>query len=71
MRVGHHTVEIDLARPLDTLYVFGKPTQPLDGFAQAGIALDGSLPTVTADPGVKVEIFGDTAGIRVVSRPRP
>jgi len=66
--VVQHTGEIDLARPLDTVYVFGKPTQPLAGFAQAAIVLDGALPTLTADPSVKVEIFGDPAGIRVESR---
>jgi len=69
--VVQHTGEIDLARPLDALYVFGKPTQPLDGFAQASIVLDEGQATVTATPEVKVEIFGDAAGIRVESRPEP
>ena len=31
--------EIDAARPLDALYVFGKPAQALSGFVQASIAL--------------------------------
>jgi len=51
--------------------VFGKPTQALTGFAQASIALDEGQAMVTASPGVKVEIFGDAAGIRVETRPEP
>jgi alpha-D-xyloside xylohydrolase len=66
--VVQHTGEIDPVRPLDTLYVFGKPTQALTGFAQASIALEEGQATVTASPGVKVEIFGDAAGIRVETR---
>ena len=30
-----HTGEIDPAAPLEQLWVFGRPTTPLDGFAQA------------------------------------
>jgi alpha-D-xyloside xylohydrolase len=67
--VVQHTGEINEVRPLDALYVFGKPTHALSGFKQAGIALAEGQTTVTADASVKVEIFGDAAGIRVESRP--
>ena len=33
-RAVQHTGEIDAARPLDALWVFGPPAQALDGFAQ-------------------------------------
>ena len=36
-RAVQHTGEIDAAKPLEQLWVFGKPTRPLDGFAQANI----------------------------------
>ena len=36
--VVQHTGEIDPAQPLAALYLFGKPTQALEGFAQAKIA---------------------------------
>ncbi len=60
------TREIDAAAPLDALYVFGKPTQTLDGFAQANIAPGEGESVVTAGARVAVEVFGDAAGIRVV-----
>ena len=34
-RAVQHTGEIDVARPLEQLWVFGRPTRPLAGFAQA------------------------------------
>jgi hypothetical protein len=63
--VVQHTGEIDAARPLDALYVFGKPTQPLSGFAQASVTLSDGAATIAAAPEVKVELFGDSAGIHV------
>ena len=40
-----HTGEIDAAKPLEQLWVFGKPTRPFHGFLQANIveAADGTL----------------------------
>jgi alpha-D-xyloside xylohydrolase len=67
--IVQHTGEIDVARPLDALYVFGKPTLPLAGFAQVDIALGEGQATVTADAGVKVEVFGNAAGVRIEERP--
>jgi alpha-D-xyloside xylohydrolase len=63
--VVQHTGEIDPARPLDALYVFGKPTQSLGGFAQASVTLSDGGATIAAAPEVKVELFGDPAGIHV------
>ena len=65
-----HTGEIDPLRPLDALWVFGRPTQSLAGFAQAAIAAgpDGAM-AIDAAPELGVEFFGDGAGIAVTRRP--
>ncbi len=55
-RAVQHTGEIDIANPLELLWVFGKPTQGMTEFSQVKIA-DG---VVHATSGVKVEFFGDT-----------
>ena len=60
------TREIDPSSLLDALYLFGKPARTLEGFGQVGIAIDESGAAVTAKQGVKVEIFGDASGVRVV-----
>jgi len=63
--VVQHTGEIDSARPLAALYLFGKPTQALEGFAQARIALTDGTAAVAAASSLKVETFGDAAAVRV------
>ena len=65
-----HTGELDPLRPLDALWVFGRPTQPLAGFAQAAIAggADDAM-AIDAAPGLDVELFGDSAGVVVTRRP--
>jgi alpha-D-xyloside xylohydrolase len=65
-RSVQHTGEIDPARPLEQLWVFGRPTRPLEGLAQATIALgaDGA-PAIRAAADVKVELFGEATGIAV------
>jgi alpha-D-xyloside xylohydrolase len=63
--VVQHTGEIDPAAPLAALYLFGKPTQVLEGFEQAKIALADGGATVAVAATVDVEIFGDSAGIRI------
>jgi hypothetical protein len=63
--VVQHTGAIDAAKPLAALYLFGKPTQPLDGFAQASIVISDGRVKVAAAPGVKVETFGDAIGIAI------
>jgi len=68
-RAVQHTGEIDGARPLEQLWVFGRPTRPLAGLAQATIAAGpaGAF-AVRAATDVKVELFGDAAGIDVASQ---
>lgn len=63
-----HTGEIDSERPLNALWLFGKPAHALDGFAQASVALVADGATVTAAAGVQVEVFGDAAGVRIDQR---
>ena len=63
--IVQNTSEIDAAAPLAGLYLFGKPTQPLEGFEQANIALAEGVATVAAAATVKVEVFGDPAGITI------
>ena len=65
-RAVQHTGEIDPLAPLEQLWVFGKPTTALEGFAQARIALEaGGAATLHAVADVKVELFGDAAGLPV------
>ncbi len=65
-----HTGEIDPAKPLEQLWVFGKPTRPLQGYLQANIveAADGSY-AIGAVADVKVELFGDASAITVAQLP--
>ncbi len=65
--VVQSTAEIDLARPLDTIYVFGKPTKALAGFSQVNISA-GEHAQVDANAGIAVEVFGDGAGVSVQRR---
>ena len=57
-RAVQRTTEIDVAQPLERLWVFGKPIQALDGFAQIAYERsdDGTL-VVKVDDGVAVESF--------------
>ena len=57
-----------MEKPLDALWVFGKPTQPLNGFAQAGITLADGRATVAATPEVNIELFGDPADVELTSQ---
>jgi alpha-D-xyloside xylohydrolase len=54
-RPVQHTGEIDIANPLELLWVFGAPAVELTGFTQAKIVAG----AVHAVPGVKVEFFGE------------
>jgi alpha-D-xyloside xylohydrolase len=65
-----HTGELDPLLPLDALWVFGRPTQTLGGFAQAAISAgpDGAM-AIDAAPELDVELFGDSAGLAVNRRP--
>ena len=63
--VVQHTGEIDPVTPLNALYLFGQPTQPLSGFAQATITLAEGRPSVATRPEVSVEFFGDATGMQI------
>ena len=63
-RAVQHTGEIDAERPLEQLWVFGTPTQPLDGFAQVKVTA-GSTPSVHASRELRVERFGDASNYSV------
>ena len=61
-----HTGEIDIAKPLEQLWVFGRPARSLEGFAQAKIVKDSDgAYSIRATADVKVELFGDASGIDV------
>ena len=65
-----HTGEIDPAAPLERLWVFGRPTTPLDGYAQARTVeshgADGA-PVLAIAAGIPVEVFGDAAAVTVTA----
>jgi hypothetical protein len=58
-RAVQHTGEIDGERPLEQLWVFGKPATPLD-LPQVRLAIgEGGAPALAVSHGVQVEFFGD------------
>ena len=58
-RAVQHTGEIDAARPLEMLWVFGQPAHSLDGFTQARIDADGEGGfLLRATGGFDVQVFG-------------
>ncbi len=67
-RAVQHTGEIDEQRPLEQLWLFGAPAQPLDGYAQVRIAAGrtGEAHHVHASSELKVERFGDAASVVVL-----
>jgi alpha-D-xyloside xylohydrolase len=56
-RAVQHTGEIDRERPIERLWVFGKPTQPLEGYAQVAIDGGDGAFEIRAAEGVVVEQF--------------
>ena len=63
-----HTGEIDLTKPLEQLWVFGRPARSLEGFAQASIVkAESGAYAIRASAEVKVELFGDASGIEVAA----
>jgi alpha-D-xyloside xylohydrolase len=64
-RAVQHTGEIDMENPLEMLWVFGTPTQSLDGFTQARISVDAADAGVHAAEGVSVQVFGDADAVKV------
>ena len=70
-RAVQHTDEIDPVRPLEMLWVFGKPTVPLRDFAQLRIDVTGlDTPAIRVASGVKTELWGDAAGLQVETLPQ-
>jgi alpha-D-xyloside xylohydrolase len=67
-RAVQHTGEIDQGRPLEQLWVFGRPAQPLEGLAQVRIAMaaDGAF-AIHATRDVRIEHFGNSSEARVVT----
>jgi alpha-D-xyloside xylohydrolase len=65
-RAVQHTGEIDKTNPLESLWVFGKPLQSLDGFGQIKIDADGEGGMVLrAAASVQVQVFGDPSLVTV------
>jgi alpha-D-xyloside xylohydrolase len=66
-RAASHTGEIDRDAPLEMLWVFGPPAQPLEGFSQASVVnADGAGRLhVQANADVTVQVFGDAASVTV------
>ena len=65
-RAVQHTGEIDLERPLEQVWLFGKPDRPQDGFAQFRVAAAGEAFAVHAAPGLRIERFGGAADTTVL-----
>jgi alpha-D-xyloside xylohydrolase len=66
-RAVQHTGEIHADLPLEALWVFGRPVQPLDGFRQARVETDRIAGfTVRALLNVDVQVFGDAAAVTVL-----
>jgi alpha-glucosidase (family GH31 glycosyl hydrolase) len=58
-RAVQHTGEIDAARPLEMLWLFGRPAHSLDGFTQTRIDADGEGGfLLRAAGGFDVQVFG-------------
>jgi hypothetical protein len=63
-----HTGEINADVPLDALWIFGKPVQPLEGYRQVRIEIDRIAGlTVRAMLNVDVQVFGDASAVNVLS----
>ncbi|HTI45055.1 MAG TPA: TIM-barrel domain-containing protein [Casimicrobiaceae bacterium] len=61
-RAVQHTGEIDAAKPLESLWVFGPPAHSLDGFTQTRIDADGEGGfTLRAAGAFDVQVFGSAA----------
>ena len=65
-RAVQHTGEIDAERPLELLWVFGKPAVELVDFSQVRVEDmgDGSY-AIRVAPGLKTELWGDAAALSV------
>jgi len=66
-RAVQHTGEIDVERPIERLWLFGKPAHPLSGYRQLRFDEDrhGGF-VIRAALNVDVQVFGDAAGVNVL-----
>jgi alpha-D-xyloside xylohydrolase len=66
-RAVQHTGEMHDALPVEALWVFGKPSRPLEGFRQVKVEADRIAGyTVRAMLNVDVQVFGDASGVSVL-----
>ena len=66
-RAVQHTGELNPEVPLEALWIFGKPTRPLEGYRQLRIEADRAAGhAVRAMLNVDVQVFGDASGVNVL-----
>lgn len=66
-RAVQHTGQIHAEHPLEALWVFGKPSHPLDGYRQVKVEADRVAGfTVRAMLNVDAQVFGDSAAVNVL-----
>jgi len=66
-RAVQHTGEISSGVPLEALWIFGTPTQPLEAYRQVKIEPDRIAGyTVRAMLNVDVQVFGDSSAVNVL-----
>jgi alpha-glucosidase (family GH31 glycosyl hydrolase) len=66
-RAVQHTGELNAEVPLEALWVFGRPTRPLEGYRQVKIEGDRTAGhTVRAMLNVDVQVFGDASAVDVL-----
>jgi alpha-D-xyloside xylohydrolase len=66
-RAVQHTGEMNDELPIEALWVFGKPSRPLEGFKQVKIETDRIAGhTVRGMLNVDVQVFGDASGVSVL-----
>lgn len=62
---AEHAGDIDPKRPLAGAWIFGKPTQPLEGFSQLRVHAEAGALRVAATPDLTLERFGDAADLTI------
>ena len=70
-RAVQHTGEIDLERPLEQVWLFGKPDRSLDRFGQFKIAAAAETFAIHAAEGLRIERFGSAADVTVLPLETP
>jgi len=65
-RAVQHTGEINLERPLEQVWLFGKPDRRLEGFSQLRIAAAGQAFAVHAAEGLRIGRYGNATDVTVL-----